>query len=138
MQSRDGKFYLKETVTSVDKTGDKFVLQTTNFTVKASKTAISAGPTAVKKIKGDVIQNITDHEIFKSIVSVPAFYGAAVYENAWWNDSISVLKNNSLQPLDMFISSSNCLGITMPYNNNNNNFIQLIMKFTVLFVFLVK
>ena len=115
VRSRGGKIYLNETVTSVDKTGDKFVLQTTNFTVKANKTVITLGPTALKKIKGDVIQNITDHEIFKSIVSVPAFHGAAVYENAWWNDSTAVQKNNSLQPLDMFISSSNCLGITMPY-----------------------
>ena len=115
VQSRGGKIYLKETVTSIDKSGDKFVLQTTNFSVKANKTVITAGPTAVKKIKGDVIQNITDHEIFKSIVSVPAFQGAAVYKNAWWNDSTAVQKNNTLKPLDMFISSSNCLGITMPY-----------------------
>ena len=115
VRSRGGKIYLRETVTSVDKTGDKFVLQTTNFTVKANKTVITTGPMALKKIKGDVIQNITDHEIFKSIVSVPAFQGAAVYENAWWNDSTAVQKNNSLKPLDMFISSSNCLGITMPY-----------------------
>ena len=34
------------------------------------------------------------------------------------------------------ISASICL--RMVSNNNNNNFIQLIMKFTVLFVFLVK
>ena len=116
VRSRGGKIYLKETVTSVDKTGDKFVLQTTNFTVKANKTIITTGPMALKKIKGDVIQNITDHEIFKSIVSVPTFrQGAAVYENAWWNDSTAIQKNNTLQPLDMFISSSNCLGITMRY-----------------------
>ena len=115
VRSRGAKIYLRETVASVDKTGDKFVLQTTNFTVKANKIVITLGPTALKKVKGDVIQNITDHEIFKSIVSVPAFHGAAVYEKAWWNDSIPVQKNNSLKPLDMFISSSNCLGITMPY-----------------------
>ena len=115
VRSNGGKIYLKETVTSVDKIDDKFVLQTTNFTVNANKTVMTAGPTALKKITGDVIQNITDHDIFKSIVSVPAFHGAAVYEEAWWNDSIAAQKNNSLQPLEMFISSSNCLGISMPY-----------------------
>lgn len=115
VRSNGGKIYLKETVTSVDKIDDKFVLKTTNFTVKANKTVMTAGPTALKKITGDVMQNITDHNIFKSIVSVPAFHGAAVYERAWWNDSIAAQKNNSLQPLEMFISSSNCLGISMPY-----------------------
>ena len=115
VRERGGKIYLKETITSIDKREDEFVLQTTNFTVKANKTVITAGPTALKKINGDVMQNITGHDIFKSIVSVPAFHGAAVYKEAWWNDSIAAQKNNSLQPLEMFISSSNCLGITMPY-----------------------
>lgn len=115
VRSNGGKIYLKETVTSVDKIDDKFVLQTTNFTVKANKTVMTAGPMALKKITGDLMQNITDHDIFKSIVSVPAFHGAAVYERAWWNDSTAAQKNNSLQPLEMFISSSNCLGISMPY-----------------------
>ena len=115
VESSGGKIYLKETVTSINKAGDTFMLKTTNFTVKANKTVITPGPMALKKIEGDVIKNITDHDIFKSIVSVPAFKGAAVYERAWWNDSVSAQKNNSLQGLDMFISSSNCLGITMPY-----------------------
>ena len=66
-------------------------------------------------LKGDVMQGITNNDIFKSIVSVPTFQRAAVYERAWWNDSIAAQKNNSLRPLEMFISSSNCLGISMPY-----------------------
>ncbi|KAL9951517.1 hypothetical protein ACROYT_G044192 [Oculina patagonica] len=121
VRSRGGKIYLKETVTSIEKRGDKFVLQTTNFTVKANKAVITAGPTAVKKIKGDVIQGITDHEIFKSIVSVPAFSGAAVYEKAWWNDSTAVQKKNNLTALSKFVSCSNCLGITMPYKGRGPN-----------------
>lgn len=115
VESRGGIIYRKETVTSINKEGDKFVLQTTNLTVKANKTVITAGPAAFKKIKGDVIQNITDHVIFNSIVSVPAFQGAAVYDRAWWNDSTAAQKNNSLKAREMFTSSSDCLGITMPY-----------------------
>ena len=115
VRKNSGKIYLKETVTSIDKIDDMFVLQTTNFTVKANKTVMTAGPMALKKITGDVMQNITSHDIFNSIVSVPAFHGAAVYNGAWWNDSIAAQKNNSLKPLEMFISSSNCLGISMPY-----------------------
>ena len=115
IENGGGKIYLKETITSIDKREDKFVLQTTNFSVKANKTVITAGPTALKKINGDVMQNITGHDIFKSIVTVPAFHGAAVYKNAWWNDSIAAQKHNTLKPLEMFISSGNCLGITMPY-----------------------
>ena len=114
IENSGGKIYLKETVTSIDKEMDTFVLQTTKLTVKANKTVITSGPTALKKIKGDVMQSITGDDIFNSIVSVPAFHGAAVYERAWWNDSIAAEKKNALQPLDMFISSGNCLGTAMP------------------------
>ena len=115
VQSNSRQIYRQETVTSVGKIDGKFVLETTNYKVKANKTVLTAAPMALKKITGDVMQGITGHDIFNSIVSVPAFHGAAVYETAWWNDSIAAQKNNSLQPLEMFISSSNCLGISMPY-----------------------
>lgn len=115
VRNLNGTIYLQETVTSVNKRGNSFNLLTSNFTVQANKTVLTAAPEALKKIKGDVVQNITDHDIFKSIVSVPAFRGAAVYPTAWWNDSVALQKNNSLQNLQMFVSNSNCLGITMPY-----------------------
>ena len=115
VRSFHGKIYLQELVTSLCKEGNKFVLQTTNLIVQANKTVLTAGPAAIRKITGDVIQNVTNHVIFKSIVSVPAFHGAAVYHTAWWNDFIAVQMNNSLQPLQIFASSSNCLGITLPY-----------------------
>ena len=111
----NGTIFLQEAVTSISKKGDKFVLLTTNFTVEAKKTVLAVEPPALKKLSGDVIQSITSHDIFKSIVSVPAFSGAAVYPTAWWNDSVAAQKNNSLEPLQQFISSSYCLGITMPY-----------------------
>ena len=103
----NGSVYFPETVTSVIKEGSKFFLQTTNRTVRANKTVLTVGPAALKDMTGDVMQNITNHKILRSIVSVPAFFGAAVYQNAWWKDSIYTR--------DLFISSSNCLGITMPY-----------------------
>ena len=115
VRNLNGTIYLQETVTSVSKRGNSFVLLTSNFTVQANKTVLTAAPEALKKIKGDVMQNITNNDIFKSIVSVPAFRGAAVYPTAWWNDTVAIQKNNSLQNLQMFISNSNCLGITMPY-----------------------
>ena len=115
VESGGGKIYRKETVASINKEGDKFLLQTTKLTVKANKTVITVGQAALKKIEGDVIRNITGHQIFESIVGVPAFYGAAVYDKPWWNDTTAAQKNNSLQPLEKFISSSDCLGITMPY-----------------------
>ena len=115
VESGGGKISTDETVASIKKEGDIFLLQTTKSTVKANKTVITVGPAALKKIEGDVIQNITGHQIFESIVGVPAFYGAAVYDKPWWNDTVATQKNNSLQPLEKFISSSDCLGITMPY-----------------------
>ena len=110
-----GKIYRKETVASITKEGDKFLLQTTKSTVTANKTVITVGPAALKKIEGDVIRNITGQQIFESIVGVPAFYGAAVYDEPWWNDTTATQNSNNLQPLEKFISSSDCLGITMPY-----------------------
>ncbi|XP_068733500.1 uncharacterized protein [Montipora capricornis] len=121
VQNRKGKIYLSETVTSVAKDGSKFVLQTSKQKVKANKTVLTVGPSALKRITGDIIKNITDHKIFKSIVTVPAFNGAAVYPSAWWEDNIAVEKNNSLKPLEMFVSNSNCLGITMPYRGPGPN-----------------
>ena len=115
VQNRGGKIYLSETVTSVDEDGGKFVLQTSTRKVKANKTVLTVGPSALKRITGDIIKNITDHKIFESIVTVPAFIGAAVYPSAWWKDNIAVEKSNSLDPLQMFVSNSKCLGITMPY-----------------------
>ena len=103
----NGTIYFPETVTSVLKEGSKFLLHTTKRTVRASKTVLTVSPAALKDMTGDVIQNITDHKILRSIVSVPAFLGAAVYQNAWWEDIIL--------PKHFFISSGNCLGITMPY-----------------------
>ena len=115
VQKLGGKVYLSETVTSVSKDGSKFVVQTIKQKVKANKTIITTGPTALKKMTGDVIKSITDQEIFQSVVGVPAFFGAAVYSSAWWEDMKVLQIKDSYQALPMFISSSNCLGITMPY-----------------------
>ena len=115
VQNLGGKVYLSETVTSVSKDGSKFVVQTNRTKVKANKTIITTGATALKKMTGDVIRSITDHKIFQSVVGVPAFFGAAVYSNAWWEDMEVLQIKDSYQALPMFNSSSNCLGITMPY-----------------------
>jgi len=118
IENSGGTIYYKETVESIGKEMDTltFALKTTKYTVKANKTVLTSGPAALKKITGDVTQRITGQDIFKSIVSVPAFHGAALYEKAWWNDSVAAEKKNALQPLDMFISSSGsyCLGTAMP------------------------
>ena len=115
VQNLGGKVYLSETVTSVSKDGSKFVVETTKQKVKANKTIITTGPAALKKMTGDVIRSITDDEIFQSVVGVPAFFGAAVYSSAWWEDMKDLQIKDSSQALPMFNSSSNCLGITMPY-----------------------
>lgn len=121
VQNLGGKVYLSETVTSISKDGSKFVVQTMKQKVKANKTIITTGPTALKKMTGDVIRSITDHEIFQSVVGVPAFFGAAVYSSAWWEDMKVLQIKDSYQALPMFISSSKCLGITMPYRGRGPN-----------------
>ena len=112
VNASNGSIYFPETVTSVMTEGSKFFVQTTNRTVRANKVVLTVGPAALKDLTGDVMQNIINHKMLRSIVSVPAFFGAAVYRNAWWENSIPV---KTMSPKDMFISSSNCLGITMPY-----------------------
>ncbi|XP_015755689.1 PREDICTED: uncharacterized protein LOC107335208 isoform X5 [Acropora digitifera] len=121
VQNLGGKVYLSEMVTSVSKDGGKFVVQTIKQKVKANKTIITTGPTALQKMTGDVIRSITDHEIFQSVVGVPAFFGAAVYSSAWWEDMKVLQMKDSYQALPMFNSSSNCLGITMPYRGRGPN-----------------
>ena len=109
-----GKIYRKDTVASITKEGHQFLLQTTKLTVIANKTVITVGPAALKKIE-IFIRNITGQQIFESIVGVPAFYGAAVYDKPWWNDTTATQNSNNLQPLEKFISDRDFLGITMPY-----------------------
>ena len=108
------KTFIKEEVKTINSAGDKFIIESTNMTVTANKVVLTVTPMATRKMDGDVPRGVVDHEIFKSIQSVPAFNGAAVYNQAWWNDSFSH-GNDSLRPLQQFVSSSNCLGITMPY-----------------------
>ena len=107
LDNKGGVVHRKNKVSSIDQKGDNFTLRTTDFLVSASKVVIAIPPVSLIKIQGDVTKNITQHPIFKSIVSVPAFTGAAVYEEAWWNDT--------LQSKQLFTSYSDCLGITMPY-----------------------
>ena len=114
-QALGAKVFTREPVKSINKDGDTFLIKTTNFTVTANKTVIAVGPSAIKEIDGNVAKSIARHKILQSIVGVPEFQGAAVYAEAWWNDSTAHQKNNSLEPLQMFISNSDCLGITMPY-----------------------
>jgi len=114
----NGSIYFPEKVKSVNVTkGGMFFLQTTNRTVGARKTVLAVGPTALKDMTGDVIESITNHKILRSIVSVPAFVGAAVYDDAWWKDGNAV---KMMSEMEMFISSGYCLGITMPYETSSN------------------
>ena len=107
VKDQGGLVYTGNKVVSINQKGDNFTLRTTNQTVLANKVVIATPPASLAKIEGNVTDTVTQHPIFKSIVSVPAFKGAAVYKKAWWNDT--------LQYPQQFTSYSECLGITMPY-----------------------
>ena len=107
VKDQGGLVYTGNKVLSINQKGDNFTLRTINQTVSANKVIIATPPASLAKIEGNVTDTVTQHPIFKSIVSVPAFKGAAVYKKAWWNDT--------LQYPQQFTSYSECLGITMPY-----------------------
>lgn len=102
-----GVVYPDNPVSSITQKGDTFHLQTTKHLVSATKVVLAVPPVALAKIKGDVTEKVTQSAIFKSILTVPAFKGAAVYREAWWH--------SMLQPLKTFTSYDSCLGITMPH-----------------------
>ena len=100
--------HLNNTVSSINSAEGKFLLQTSKLgLVSANKVVLALPPVALAKITGDVTKKVTRHAIFRSIVSVPAFKAAAVYEDAWWA--------STLQPQKTFTSYDGCLGVTMPH-----------------------
>lgn len=109
-----GTLYKNNEVISVKrKKKTKLILTTTALTVSAKKIVVATHPVAFMKIRGGVAEEIQREPAFQSITSMPAFKGAAVYKEAWWNNS--TITNFSLEPRQRFVSNSNCLGITTPY-----------------------
>ncbi|KAJ7383868.1 hypothetical protein OS493_025744 [Desmophyllum pertusum] len=115
-----GTLYKNNEVISVKrKKKTKFILTTTALTVSAKKIVVATHPVAFLKIRGGVAEEIQREPAFQSITSMPAFKGAAVYKEAWWNNS--TITNFSLEPRQRFVSNSNCLGITTPYGGRGPN-----------------
>ena len=115
VRSYGGKLYAGSEVLSIEKVDTKFILRTTNLTIFAQKIVIATHPTAFMKVKGGVSEEIHRESVFQSIKIQPAFKGAAVYRNAWWEKTGNDTENLNLEPRQKFISNSNCLGTTMPY-----------------------
>lgn len=108
-----GKLYAGSAVLSIDKTKTSFVIKTTNLTISAEKVVIATHPSAFMKVKGGVAHEIHRQPMFQSIQMMPAFKGAAVYREAWWQNKTA--GHRILETRQRFVSLSNCLGTTMPY-----------------------
>jgi len=113
VQLHGGLLYKNSEVSSIEKIETKYIITTLKLAVSAKKIVIATHPVAFMKIKGEVAEKIHREPAFQSIFSMPAFKGAAVYKEAWWNNSM--VTNLTLEPMQKFISNSNCLGATMPY-----------------------
>ena len=111
VRNNGGKLYANREVLSLEKIKANFILRTANLTVSAEKVVIATHPAAYMKVKGGVSEEIHRDPVFQSIKIMPAFKGAAVYREAWWNKT----GNLTLKPRQRFISNSNCLGVTTPY-----------------------
>ena len=115
VRSYGGKLYAGSEVLSIEKVEKKFILRTTNLTIFAQKIVIATHPAAFMKVRGGVAEEIHRESVFQSIKIMPAFKGAAVYRNAWWEKTGNDTGNLNLEPRQQFVSNSNCLGMTMPY-----------------------
>jgi len=110
-----GKLYAESEVLAIEKDETKFILKTMNLTVFANKIVIATHPVAYMKVKGGVSEEIHRDPVFQSIKIMPAFKGAAVYREAWWEKSENATRNITLEPRQRFVSNSNCMGVTMPH-----------------------
>jgi len=119
VQLHGGLLYKNSEVSSIEKIETKYIITTLKLAVSAKKIVIATHPVAFMKIKGEVAEKIHREPAFQSIFSMPAFKGAAVYKEAWWNNSM--VTNLTLEPMQKFISNSNCLGATMPYGGSGPN-----------------
>ena len=108
-----GQLYKNNAVFSINEEKSRFSLVTCDFNVSAEKVVVATHPVAFMKVKGSVANQIQKHAEFKSIQVMPALKGAAVYNEAWSEESAGA--NLALRPRQGFISNSNCLGLTLPY-----------------------
>lgn len=108
-----GKILTNTEIKRLGKRRGKFVLVTPNTRVKSNKIILAVNPEHLKKIKGRVARVIQESDQLHAIQPIPAFKGAAVYENAWWEDL--QVAGTPVQPGQKFISYSNCLGTSMAH-----------------------
>ena len=90
-----------------------FRLETQKLVVTAKKLVIAVPPGPFQNVKGILAQQIQQQAIFRSFQPMPVFKGAAVFQNAWWETLVGGF--GSLKPLQQFVSNSDCLEETLPY-----------------------
>lgn len=110
-KSYGAQLFAESEVLSIERIETMFTLRTATSVIHAQKLVIATHPVALMKVKGKVSDEIHRDPVFQSIQIHPAFKGAALYSEAWWEK----IGNLSLEPRQTFISNSNCLGATSPY-----------------------
>jgi phytoene dehydrogenase-like protein len=113
VEALGGKIYTSTEIKSLSEGRDGFVLTTPKLKVKSKKLIVATIPTQFRSITGSIAKRIKDTGQFNSIQPMSAFKGAAVYSSAWWEDM--EVEGTPLQAGQKFISSSNCLGTSMPH-----------------------
>jgi phytoene dehydrogenase-like protein len=113
VEAMGGKIFTSTGIKSLFKEGTDFVLMTPKLRVNAKKLVVATPPAQFRTINGSTAKRIQDTAQFDSVQPIPAFKGAAVYANAWW-ENIRVA-GSRVKPGQKFISHSNCLGISMAH-----------------------
>ena len=108
------KLYNNEEVRIIEESPEKqFKLVTARYTVTANKLILAVPVSAMKQIKGSVAEKVRNDSIFDSVGIMVAFKGFAVFEEAWWQHNTT--GSRYLADEQEMLSSSDCLGFTVPY-----------------------
>lgn len=113
VESLGGSIFTSTGIKGIFEEQGTYVSLTPNLRVRSKKLVVATPPVQFRKINGTVARKLQGTEQFDSIQPIPAFKGAAVYSNAWWEGL--KIEGSPILPGQKFISYSNCLGISMAH-----------------------
>ncbi|KXJ06342.1 hypothetical protein AC249_AIPGENE5263 [Exaiptasia diaphana] len=113
VESMGGKIFTSTGIKGMIQEGGVYVSLTPNLRVRSKKLVVAVPPLHFRKVNGTIAKKIQRTAQFDSIQPIPAFKGAAVYSNAWWEKVY--IGGSPVKPGQKFISQSNCLGISMAH-----------------------
>lgn len=113
VESMGGNIFTSTGVKGIIQEEGFYVSLTPSLRVRSKKLVVAVPPLQFREVNGTIAKKIQRTAQFDSIQPIPAFKGAAVYSNAWWEKLY--IGGSPVKPGQKFISHSNCLGISMAH-----------------------